>query len=499
MDFAHRALAQFGELSQGKNTLDRTAFVEHMEKAWKKTHLVPTVSEDELALDFSAMFDAYDTDGNGEVNFVEFLNGLVLVSDSSLKEKAQFIFNSWDHDKDGYLTINEIREAYGKALEGAWRVLDNKLAKDLGANKWNWNGILFSLTQALISAVAHDKDVIEVHVDALMELLDDNKDGRISLEEWLRHSADIPIFKHLGVDEIHHSGVSIVSRCHCKLGEGPHWDDKRGILFFVDILDQKFFSYNPSTRLTQVHSSTLSYPSCIVPCKENNDEFLLTTQKGLAWFNVKEINSEIWIERTKFEDKAENRFNDGKVDLAGRLWAGTMAIDGKRQDGSLYTIEPDGTFQTRRTNVGISNGLCWSPDQKVMYFIDSPLKKVVAFDYDQATGNITNERDVVVFPQDQEPVPDGMTIDTEGMLWIAIWGGARVVRYDPSSGSELTSIPIPAQNVTSCCWGGAELDVLYVTSARCDTDTKKYPAAGCLFAVRNTGAKGFPMNSFSRK
>lgn len=103
-----------------------------------------------------------------------------------------------------------------------------------------------------------------------------------------------------------------------------------------------------------------------------------------------------------------------------------------------------------------------------------------------------------MFDTEKDEVPDGMTIDSDGKLWIAIWGGCRVARYDPNTGECLKEIPIPAPNVTSCCFGGPQLDVLYVTSAACDTDLKKYPAAGCLFAVRNVGAKGLPMMSFNK-
>jgi len=164
----------------------------------------------------------------------------------------------------------------------------------------------------------------------------------------------------------------------------------------------------------------------------------------------------------------------------------------------LYTVNSDGHHQVHKTKVGISNGLAWSHDHKTMYYIDSPTKKVVAFDFNAETGAISNERTVyVAVPEDvNDQVPDGMTIDTEGMLWIAIWGGSKVVRVDPKSGQLNLSLSVPALNVTSVCFGGENLDVLYVTTASCDTDLNEWPDAGHTFEFKGLGFQGYPMKSF---
>jgi len=238
-------------------------------------------------------------------------------------------------------------------------------------------------------------------------------------------------------------------------------------------------------------------PGCLAPAANDHDSLIVATQAGLIWYNWENQTSEMWLERTGLEDKPNNRFNDGKVDPAGRLWAGTLAVDCQGTEGTLFCFEADKTSSVKRTQVGISNGLAWSPDNTKMYFIDSPTLKVVGWDYDISTGNITNERDVITFPSD-EGIPDGMTIDEDGFLWVAKWGGAKIQRVDPNNGKVVQEVQIPALNVTSCCFGGANLDVLYVTCASMDTDTTQYPHAGHLFEVRNTGTAGLPLNNFTK-
>jgi sugar lactone lactonase YvrE len=184
-------------------------------------------------------------------------------------------------------------------------------------------------------------------------------------------------------------------------------------------------------------------------------------------------------------DDRETRFNDGKVDPAGRFWAGTMRYAGDRPVGSLYRLDPDGSVRRVLGELSISNGLDWSPDGRTMYLIDTPTGRVDGFDYDPESGAIANRRPVVVVPADQG-YPDGMTVDAEGCLWVALWDGWAVQRYDPE-GRLAMRCEMPVSQVSSCAFGGPGLDELYVTTASEDFTPERRvrePLAGGLFRLR---------------
>jgi sugar lactone lactonase YvrE len=193
-----------------------------------------------------------------------------------------------------------------------------------------------------------------------------------------------------------------------------------------------------------------------------------------------------------------NRFNDGKCDPAGRFLAGSMDDAEIEVSGSLYSLNPDGSVNTLLTGTRISNGLAWSPDTRTFYFIDTPTHSVMAYDYDLASGAIANPRLAISVP----PAlgwPDGMTCDSGGKLWVAMWGGAKLTRWNPGSGDLLESIPFPALNVSSCAFGGPRATDLYVTSARKEMaagQLAKYPLSGGLFRLR-TNIEGQPTCAFA--
>ena len=204
------------------------------------------------------------------------------------------------------------------------------------------------------------------------------------------------------------------------------------------------------------------------------------------------------------------RLNDGKCDSKGRLWCGTMAVAVFLPLGSLYSLEMDsdaalgdkGHLKSHLSQIGISNGLGWNKGSTEQYYIDSPLFKVYKFDFNSASGELTNQRVLVDFPQDKSlGFPDGMCTDTDGRLWIACFGGSCVTCRDLTSGEELANIPIPAKNVTSCCFGGPNFEWLFVTTATdslSEEELKAFPLSGSIFVVKNLplGAKGMPANRF---
>ncbi len=186
-------------------------------------------------------------------------------------------------------------------------------------------------------------------------------------------------------------------------------------------------------------------------------------------------------------NKANTRFNDGAVDRMGRFWAGTL---GDSYNNNLYRLDPDLSVHLMEKGVDISNGIGWSPDNRLMYFTDSSPKKIYVYDYDLATGEIENRR-VFVDSADQPGVPDGMTVDADGYIWSARWGGWRINRYDPD-GVLVGSIELPVEFPTSVMFAGSDLDRLYITSARVSIPQAmraKRPLDGNLF-VYEPGVRG---------
>ncbi|MDL1944174.1 SMP-30/gluconolactonase/LRE family protein [Chloroflexi bacterium CFX2] len=269
------------------------------------------------------------------------------------------------------------------------------------------------------------------------------------------------------------------------LGEGPAWDAKTQTLYWVDILEKRIFA--GAELLAQLDD----FVGCLAPRKNGN----LILGKRASFVDFEPASSRQTV-LAALSESPTNRINDGKCDPAGRFLAGTMDMNEKEASGSLYSF--DGKQTTRLLDgIRISNGLAWSPDHKTFYYIDTPTREVKAFDYDGVTGQIANLRIAVRVPESLG-WPDGMTSDTEGSLWIAMWGGAQVTRWNPNSGQLLEQIPVPALQTSSCVFGGKNMNELFVTSARVgmsDADIEKYPLSGGLFRVV-TKVEGMPTFEF---
>ncbi|MFC7061443.1 SMP-30/gluconolactonase/LRE family protein [Halobacillus seohaensis] len=286
--------------------------------------------------------------------------------------------------------------------------------------------------------------------------------------------------------------VELVIDSQSTLGEGPCWDHERGILYFVDILEKKIIQFNPQTE--KVQSIDVDNFVGAVAVREKGG-LVVALQKGMYFLDWQKE------ELTPIVDPENhlpmNRFNDGKCDPAGRFWAGTMDLSEENVTGSLYCLDEQLQITEKIKEVGISNGLAWSPDYSYMYFIDTPTGKVMRYNYELSTGEIKQPEVIIQFQEDMGH-PDGMTIDEEGMLWIAHFDGHGISRWNPLTGNRLQFIPIPAANVTSCTFGGNNLDELYVTTARKDTseeDLLRYPHAGGVFKVK-AGVRGSYSYSF---
>ena len=273
------------------------------------------------------------------------------------------------------------------------------------------------------------------------------------------------------------------------LGEGPAWDAKTQTLYWVDILERRLHIYNGKDRTIQLKD----YIGCVAPCKDGK----LILALGFGFWTLDLASAELTEIAVPPGEPPTNRFNDGKCDPAGRLLAGTLDMAERQANGSLYSLAPDKQLTKLLSGIRISNGLAWSPDYKIFYYIDTPTRTVKAFDYDVGTGRITNPRQALYVPEELG-WPDGMTSDSEGQLWIGMWGGAQVTKWNPNTGRLLEQIPVPALQTTSCVFGGNDMNELYITSARKgmdEADLKAYPLSGGVFRMR-TKVTGMPTFEF---
>lgn len=277
------------------------------------------------------------------------------------------------------------------------------------------------------------------------------------------------------------------------LGEGPSWNESTGQLYWVDIEGKAVHVYDPATGVDR-RIDVGQMVGCVVPRKSGG--VVVAMQHGFYGLDLETGGLTPILDPEP--SLPENRFNDGKCDSRGRLWAGTTKISHDAPSGALYCLDTNLTCHRRVTDVWISNGLTWTDDDRTMYFIDSPTNRVVAFDFDAGSGVLTNQRTVIEVPAGNGG-PDGMTIDEEGMLWIALWDGWRVTRWSPFTGKLIEEIPMPVARPTSCAFGGPNHDELYITSASTRmpaAELARQPLAGGLFRCR-PGVRGARTHSFA--
>jgi sugar lactone lactonase YvrE len=197
-------------------------------------------------------------------------------------------------------------------------------------------------------------------------------------------------------------------------------------------------------------------------------------------------------------DPVRCRFNDGKCDPQGRLWAGTMSLQSEPGLGALYCFPSANQVRRELAGVSVSNGLAWSLDGRTLHYIDSPTRRIDAFDFDSDSARISNRRPAITLPAGTDR-PDGCTLDAEGMLWVAHWGGGCVTRWNPTNAQHLATISVPAPHTTSCAFGGANYDTLYITTARRGLSAEQlaqFPESGGIFACR-PGTCGSPAQAFA--
>ena len=287
--------------------------------------------------------------------------------------------------------------------------------------------------------------------------------------------------------------VKVTFEIKSKLGEGAFWDHLHQRLYWVDIEGKKVHIFHPETG-KNTSFETPSRVGTVVP--KNSQEAVIALEDGIYILNTSSGSIALLSDVEK--DMTYNRFNDGKCDPNGNLWVGSMHLDQSAPKANLYKVAPNGQATKMLDSVTISNGIVWTADKKTMYYIDTPTGHIRAFDFDHKNSSISNERIAVVIPESLG-FGDGMTIDKEDKLWVALWNGNAVARFDPLTGNLLEKIEVQAHNVTSCSFGGKNFDTLYITTSSLDMneeEIRKYPLAGSLFEVK-PGVKGVAGNFFT--
>ena len=276
-----------------------------------------------------------------------------------------------------------------------------------------------------------------------------------------------------------------------ELAEGPVW--LQGSLWWVDIMAGTLHRWDPRTNSHQVRD-TGDLLGAAVP--GNDGRWLLAQNRSLVAFDWEHGTGTVVA--TLSGEGPRNRCNDGKCDPLGRFWFGTMNMDSVERAGVLYSFSASDKCQAKQREVTISNGLAWSEDGSAMFYVDSPTRRVDVFNYDLEQGSIHDRRTLIEFGE-QDGWPDGMTIDVDGCLWIAMWGGAKIVVVDSRSGARVREVAMPVSQPTSCTFGGDGLSELFITSAwegMTQQQREKEPLAGSVFHLP-TGSVGLPVERFS--
>jgi len=284
------------------------------------------------------------------------------------------------------------------------------------------------------------------------------------------------------------SDLDIAVRGEPTLGEGPTWDAGTGSLVWVDILGSAVHRFDPGPGTDEV----TPVPQHVGAAKpRTSGGLVLNLRDGVG---LLEPSGELrWL---VYWAREGMRGNDAAVDPGGRLWAGTMGYDARPGGGFLARVGPGGQATVVLPEVTISNGIGWSPDERLMYYVDSPTRRIDVFDFETDTGEVRDRRTFTEVG-DTDGVPDGLCVDAEGCVWVAVHAAGQVRRYTPDGSLDRT-VDVPARQVTACCFGGRDLSDLYVTTSRegfTAAQAQAQPLAGSLFVATGIGS-GLPSARF---
>ncbi|XP_052864811.1 regucalcin-like [Anopheles cruzii] len=304
--------------------------------------------------------------------------------------------------------------------------------------------------------------------------------------------------------------VEVLPGPFLQLGEGPHWDAESQSLYYVCILSATLHRYDWQEAKT--YSAPLegaTYASFIIPVQGRRGEFVVGSGTRLVLVSWDGRSPQACVRQVLADlgpDAADHRFNDGKVDPHGRLYAGTMLAEDSRNhfemdDGKLYRYEAgaDCRMVPLKSKVHISNGLTWSARTNRFYYIDSFAFDIKEYAID-ADGNLAEERVLIRLKDDEaatEFIADGMTSDADGNLYVAMFAGSKIVKIDPQLAQIVQEIPLPVSQVTSVAFGGPELNILFATTAAKELSAPQEPPAGAVLKISGLAVRGTPMNEFA--
>lgn len=285
--------------------------------------------------------------------------------------------------------------------------------------------------------------------------------------------------------------VDLLVRHQCDVGEGPLWDPRDGLLYWVDITPGRLYSWHPRRGVRTVLEAGQSLGSVTMRA---GGGLILALRDGLHVL-AQDGTTEVLVPIDA--DSPGLSLNDSGCDRVGRLWVGSVDDDESPDSGCLYRVTADLDVARAVESTTLANGIGWSPDDRTMYLADSTTFTVFAFEYEPRTGSACRRREFVRTPP-ADGLPDGLAVDEEGFVWVAYWGGWCVRRYSPDGKLDRV-VEVPVAQVSSCTFGGEHLDELYITTAahglREEADRSAQPAAGSLFRVR-PGVRGLPPTPF---
>jgi sugar lactone lactonase YvrE len=285
--------------------------------------------------------------------------------------------------------------------------------------------------------------------------------------------------------------IECVVRSADQLGETPLWDERERKLWWLDVEQPKLQSFDPATGAHAVHPIPTTFLGSQALCDDGSQLLALDLQLHSRRAGV--------VATTPFariEHDLDNRLNDGRVDARGRFWIGTMDNQLHRPNGALYRVDPDGSFEKIFGGVVVSNGIAFSPDNKVCYFTDTRRYTTWRFRFDLEEGRIFDRQVFADYSSTGER-PDGACVDVDGGIWTAFFAGGRVVRYRPDGAIDVV-VPVPVTNPTCVCFGGADLRTLYITTASkflTREQRSREPLAGSVLAIHGVG-QGLPEHRF---
>jgi sugar lactone lactonase YvrE len=287
--------------------------------------------------------------------------------------------------------------------------------------------------------------------------------------------------------------VDVVLDAGAEIGEGPVWDPVHGTLLWLDIARGLVHRLSPDTGADV--ALDVGQPVGAVAARRGGG-LVLAMRDGFGLLDAA-ADAPVRLVAAVESDRPDQRMNDGRCDRRGRFWAGTASVSGRVATSALYRLDADCRVVTMLSGVSMSNGIDWSPDDRQMYYVDSHTQGVDCFDYEPEAGLLGGCHRLVDVPR-EVGIPDGLTVDADGCLWLAVWGAGAVLRYTPRGELDLV-VRVPARQVTSCTFGGADLGDLFITSAARGLDAGQRaaePLAGAIFRVR-TGVFGLPPRSFA--